>query len=850
MLRCQILMGLLCAVPVAAVEPVQRERWQNWTVEHGLPSNHILSIWRGGDGPLWVGTDAGLVRFNGVEFRPVGQSLAVTALAGTPDGRLWAGTRGQGLYLVSGDGLQRAPGLEAVREAEITCLRVAADGALWIGALNGLGRYAGGGLRFYRVADGLPAKKIRWIHSLQGDQVIATTDQGSVLAGAAGILGPASGETPPVRVSFEDSQGSLWTSGVGGLERLRRDRFETLGRAEGLPADFARALAPATGGGFWVATSEGLFHTKNGMVKGLPKRPVFSVAELEDGSLAAGSYGEGLWVRSASGWRRMRLHPDGGPEHVHVIKRARGGGLWVGTARGLFRIGADGRVSDFGKSQGLSSNGVDDVLESRDGTAWAATNAGLSEWTGGRWRPVPAAGRQAFHALAVAEGGGLWIAGRAGLFRWTGQQLLALNVDEPACAGRAFAVLEAGNELWWYGDRGVCRGTVHQNVLQSALVARVSGIYSEAASQPAVQREADGTLWFATAGGVLRLRPRKLDPPPVVAIEGVRVDGRPADFARGAELVPGEETLELEYAAQDLAHPEQVRYRYRLSGLDERWVEAGHTRTVTYSHLPRRDYVFEVSARGEDGNWGQAATLPLRVRPHFYQRWWFAALLAAGVLAGAMMFHRWRVATAERRLLAVMEERARIARDLHDTLAQSIGGISAQLEAARALLPGAPVQSRVHADVARRLASAALDEVRSFVKDLRHSPHAAGPIEDGLRAVGRAAGDLVQVEVRGKTRPISDGLRSCLFRVAQEAVRNAVKHAAARRVEVLLSYEAGAVRLRVSDDGIGFDMREVDSTVHFGLAGMRERAEQAGGELKIAAARGKGCAVELVVPDA
>jgi signal transduction histidine kinase len=512
------------------------------------------------------------------------------------------------------------------------------------------------------------------------------------------------------------------------------------------------------------------------------------------------------------------------------------------------RLGGEAAVTFYGKAQGLASNGVHDLLATRGGRLWAATDGGLSVWDGTGWRTETAAGRKALFALGEDDSGTLWAGGNDGIHRWDGGTLRPFRIDEPACAGRVLSLLPAGTELWWTGDRGVCRGTAKDGVIRAVLAAPISGVRTEMISQPAAVQGADGALWFATAAGVLRIPPTKRSPPAPVVIEAVRIEGRTIEKPAAAEMQPGEQNLEIEYAGLDLARTDSVRYRYRLAGLAEEWTDAGRRRLVTYSHLPRREYVFEVCTRGEDGTWGPPARLDLRLEPYFYQRGWFLALAGAVLLAAAYGLHRWRLRVAEQRMRSILEERTRIARELHDTLAQSIGGISSQLEAARMLQGAAPERSLTHVDRARGMASAALEDMRTFVRDLRHSPAAEGPIDEVLRSIARGADAEMRVEIAGRPRVLRESLRTCLFRIAQEAVRNAQRHGGAGHVEVRLEYGKSGVRLRVYDDGAGFDPSSAPTETQFGLKGMQERAAHEGGTLAITSRPGGGCTVELSAP--
>lgn len=834
--------------PLLALEPMRREERRGWTIEHGLPSNHVLSLWRSGRGPLWVGTDAGLARFNGVTFRVVSQA-AITALAEAPDGVLWAGTRDSGVFLVRDTGTIREPGLGALNDVEVTAMAVTEDGALWMGTSAGLARWSGGGLTVYRVKDGVPAKRVLWLTAVSRETVVAGgSTGGAVEFGPRGRIQPDRRTAPPRSVQFLDQEGNTWLGGLHGLERHRRDGFETLGRAEGLLTDDVRVLAPARDGGVWMGTAEGLIHSRRGPAQGLPDAPVSAVLELPDGTLYAGTHSQGLWKRRGGGWERVPTQ-GGGLDFVLCLRRGSDSSIWVGTAGGVIRL-RDGRMEKFGKTEGLPSNGVHDLLEAPGGTFIAATDAGLGFWDGSGWTTESRAGRRSIYAVQPDGDGGYWLGAKDGIHRWREGVLTPVTVRETVCGGRALSLIERRGQLWWLTDRGVCTGVSGGTEIAARLAAPAGGFRQEIGWQPAAWLDQEQRLWFATSSGVLRFSELPRLEPPQVVIEEVRAGGAPLALGAAATIPAGQESFEIEYAALALGHSDEVTYRYRLAGFESSWIEAQSRRSVAYSHTPRSQYRFEVSARLGNSEWGPVTRFDVRLLPRFYQTFWFRVLLAA-VLAGALYgFHRWRLSILNRQWALVTDERVRIARELHDTLAQGIGSISAQLEAAHLLWQQQPDRSRNHLDHAREAARTYLDNVRAFVRNLRTNVPLEIELETGLLALGGEVGNgLVQVQISGRPRALKLPQRECLYGVAREALHNAVRHADPEHVELLLTYERGGVRLKVRDDGNGFQPAGAGAAEgHFGLAGMRERAEQAGGRLKVRSELGRGCEIELEVP--
>jgi signal transduction histidine kinase len=359
-------------------------------------------------------------------------------------------------------------------------------------------------------------------------------------------------------------------------------------------------------------------------------------------------------------------------------------------------------------------------------------------------------------------------------------------------------------------------------------------------------------------------------PPPVV-IENVTVDDQPAailpahrgtankiDTPRNAiglvNLQPGHARLSVHYAGLSFVAPARVRYRYRLDGFDPKWIDAGARRVAYYTNIPPGHYTFRVLAANNDGVWNDTgAVLDVHVLPHLWQTWWFRTLFGLGILLIGYQVYRMRVRSVELRFNAVLAERTRIAREIHDTLAQDIVGISVQLELVSRLIDSSLDAARTQLDAARSLVKSSLTEARSSIWNLRSAAGGADDLPTRVnRAVTQAAAhgpSKVRFQVRGTYRAAPPGVEDQLLRISQEAVNNAVHHAGASTIDVILGYDTRAVQLSVDDDGSGFvhDPAAFVQGGHFGLKGMQERAAEIGGVLRIDTQPAKGTRISLRV---
>jgi signal transduction histidine kinase len=421
------------------------------------------------------------------------------------------------------------------------------------------------------------------------------------------------------------------------------------------------------------------------------------------------------------------------------------------------------------------------------------------------------------------------------------------------------ALEDDGGRLWMTSGKGLLsvprrelvdladgrRARIEPNVYDGA-----DGVLmrTEPFGHPAGWKGPDGRLWFATFGGIAVVDPASLRaPPPRVAIDEVRVNGQPAT---GSVLGAGPRDVEVTFAARSFAAPETVFLRYRLEGKDTGWIEAGPGRRARFPQLGPGRYRLVVQARHRDGAWSaNGASVELVVRQPFYRSPWFALAVALAVGLLLLAAHRMRLARTRAGLQAVMAERARIARDIHDTLAEAFVATSVRLECLdHALESEDRATMRRHLEAARSVVRLSLEEARRAVWVLRPQV-----LEHGLSAaietlVGGATGDTrVELEVLGTPRPLAPTVEANLLRIAQEGVSNAYRHARAQRIALRLAFHARAVEMSVSDDGTGLCGPAGGRPVERGLAGMKERAADIGGTLLIESRPGGGTAIHVEV---
>ena len=661
---------------------LQDGRLTSLSTRDGLAHDIVRAIREGPDGTIWIATNGGgLSRYKDGRFTNLTQgdglpSNLVWALHVDPDGTVWIGTNGGGLVRYR-DGILRTFTREhGLPHDSVWSLFRDSKGVLWIGTSGGLARENDGRFEVLTTRDGLAGNATRdMLEDRDGNLWLASPNGLTRLRdGRLQVLRAEHGLTADfVRSLCEDREGSLWIGTFGGgLDRLRDARFTTYGPREGLTHDFVQPVLETRDGSLWVGTNRrGLNRLQGGrlttytMQDGLPSDSVFSLAEGRDGVLWIGTNGGGL-ARFQRGRFRSYRTADGLPsDMVRSVLEDREGTLWVGTTEGLARM-RQGRFSIYRTEDGLPGDFITTFLEGSGGRLWMATTRGLACWQDGRiraWTEAEGLEHTIVQSLHEDEDGTLWIGTNGGgLFHFDGERFRRVTVKDGLADDIVHSIVDDGlGHFWLTSHRGVSR------VARRELVAFLSGAAARVAFRafdatdgmrssectggfcPSAWKARDGRLWFPTVRGVVSVDPRAdrvntLAPP--VIVEEVLADG--LAVKPGATLPAGTERLVFRYTGLSLRVPGKVRFRYRLEGFDEKWIDAGTQREASYTHLPPRPYVFRVRAANEDGVWNETgAAFEVRLEPHVHQTVWFYAIFAAlgGMLAWA--FHQRRVRELE-----------------------------------------------------------------------------------------------------------------------------------------------------------------------------------------------------------
>jgi signal transduction histidine kinase/ligand-binding sensor domain-containing protein len=867
-----------------------------YSAAQGLSNEFVRAVHEDRNGTLWVGTDDGLFRMEGDRLRRVDGSgrtpaLAVHSIVEDRAGNLWVG--GSTLLRIRGDDCKEFH-LEGGGSANrVKTILETSDRVLWVGAVSGLQRMApaqtpsssGEAARFERVPE------IRnTVRSLFED------DSGALWIGTigGGLVRYAHGEftgfdpgsdprdAPPsgtVLALFQDNERNLWAGMQTGLLRLSRTPMNTFPLPGAANADFG-TVYPDSDGSLWVAGA-GLYRIDARRERSEPIAPpapgvrVRNIMREHSGALWMGAEGDGVF--RIQGGSTVQYTKANGlvNDFVRAMIETRDGSVWIGTDEGVSQW-HNGLLTSYREPDGLAYFSTRALLEGSDGSVWIGTERGVSRWRAGRFlddEVTRGLRNEKVWAIHEDADGGLWFGTRGGgLFRWRAGKLANLGAAQGLASNSIYQLLEDTRGVFWISgpngisavaradlDRAVARPGFRPAVTLYGLSDGVEATQMYGGVAPAGCLTPGGEIWFPSNRGPVRIMPfdAREQAPPKVVIEQTRVDGREMPAAASIVAPPGQGKLEFDYSAIRLRSQERIGFRYMLEGFDHEWTDAGRRRVAYYTNLPSSTYKFRVQAflMNMPESFTEASAA-VELQPRIYRTWWFLASCGALAIGIALAAYRLRLRQMHARFQAVLEERNRVAREMHDTVIQGCTGVSALLEGVAALGTADESGRRELLDHARAQVRMTVDEARRAVWNLRQSPSSSSEEEIG-RLLDRMAHEVshasrvpVRFEAFGPPARLDPSIEHDILMVAREAVYNAVRHAQPSEVRVQLFFENDRIRMRVADDGCGFDPEEAPAVAgeHFGIVGMRERTARLGGRFNLRSAPGSGTELVFEAP--
>ncbi len=849
---------------------------------------NVVAILSDAQGVVWIAGDQGIQAYDKGKWKAV-YTGSVTEFTKSQQGILWAATD-RGIGKIENGKLRFEPEPTLLHGAEVETILADHAGDLWIGTSAGLAVLDGQSTASYSTRNGLPGNSVHSIFEDREGAVWVSTDHGVArfVDGKMDVFTTQDGLSAPLVLSiFEDQEGSLWLgTDAGGMTMLRNQVFTSYTAADGLPEENTKTIFAsqdhATGQDsvVWIGTDGGglvrmlqqsfqTIRAKNGLASNI----VLAIAQDTQDDLWVGTP-DGLDHIQKDGHIAHLTSADGlADDFVRSLLADGDGSLWIGTRHGLSHW-KNGAVETYTQMDGLNSDFIGALARDSKRDLWVGTLNGLNEWKQGKFSSYTVhdgLSSDIITALYADSKGALWIGTKGGgLNRMKNGRLFSYgNVDSIPQNIYGFIQDNSGN-LWISSDRGIFKlslasldNFVDGRAKNVSIVAygTADGMPTSQCSSgghPVVSKSADGALWFATPRGVTSIQPENAaynTTPPPVAMEQVSIDGKVVPSNAPLRVAPGHTRYAFRYAGLSFIAPQSVRFRYRLEGFDPSWIDAGTRRQAEYTNLKPGTYRFRVIAENNDNVWNDTGTsFSFQVEPHIYQTLWFYLALCVMLAFATYELYRLRVRQMQSQFGAVLAERNRIAREIHDTLAQGLVGISLQLEIAKRVLADSNHAVKEHLESAISLVGSSLSEARRSIWDLRSQNSGAVDIPARLSEIvqqikKKSTAEIV-LEIHGAYRSIPEATAQELVKITQEAVINAVRHAEARNILVQVNYGSSSVQVLVADDGRGFTEEEAihaSTGGHFGLIGMKERAKMIQAALLVESQNGNGTKIMLKI---
>jgi ligand-binding sensor domain-containing protein/signal transduction histidine kinase len=850
---------------------------------NGVPAgDFVRGLYQSSNQFVWVATDGGLFRVQGDSLVRANQelgipSLGVNAILEDHLGRMWVGG---GRLFVSDHG----KALEYVLQrnsspSHVKSLLETRDGSIWAGTVEGLYRLSPGMKNFTRVA-GISGtvrslredqSGVLWIGSIGGGMRLVR--DGKVTQ----LTGPITHIDRTVFSTFGDSAQNVWIGTKTGMTRLSRSSVRVVEFPGDLDSDFG-TVSRDQDGSLWAASSQ-LLHVQGKSVKpwhfaGMKGIRIRNVLRDRDGSLWIGTNGYGLYRVTPSAIGHLDVDHGMVNNYIRTLTQARDGSLWIGTDYGVNHLDAHG-IHGIHAEDGLAYDSIRSIVEDKAGDIWIGTDNGLSHLRGNTFlddAATRALSKLKVWAIHQDVDGGLWFGTRgAGLFSYIHGKVAQYGSANGLISDTIYCILEdAQKRLWLSTPDAVMLVDREELTLQADRPGRpvpvrifsanrggaTAQLYGGTQSSGTFTGDGDGCfpathgLWIVHPGQDVETRRARVN------IESITVDGRTTPAPDSVRLLAASNRIEVAYELV-LLHPQDAwRFRYKLDGFDRDWILADGTRRIAvYTNIPPGHYTFRVESweanRPESKT---SAQLEIAKDRFFHQTLWFrSACILAAILLLVLGYYV-HLQRLHSRFDAVLTERTRIAREIHDTLLQGCASASALLYAAA----GDDVEdddSRRHLiQCASTQIKATIDEAREAVSALRTGVQRPSDLVESLRRMtvrsSRQHGVETTLAVYGEPFDIDPRAAYSLTMVAREAVFNAILHANPQSIRVALDFLPQVLQIVVIDDGQGFTAAASHSDDHYGIQGMRERIVGFGGTLDILSAPADGTSVRVRLPRA
>lgn len=807
---------------------------------------------------------------------------AVSAVLSAQDGTVWLATQSQIFFLRPGAKRFEASGLMITNGAGLAQDRA---GRIWLSDAAGtrvLPDFPGGAkapARSASKATGRTARRISLLFDSHGDLWGSTYTDGvfridrpdGATAGAPSYFRSPDGLTSNEAVALlEDREGNVWVATELGLDQFRRSNIERIPLLTSGSAEHFMVM-PDERGDIYLANGSRLW-------RAVPNDEPRFVIDLQDDIQALCRSRGGIWVaqkghaaRIEDGRITARVSwPDG--KSVSSCGEDRSGTFWLARPAGniLYRDGQGWRQVDLPSRR----TPLDIFFDWRGGIVGSLRRKSVIILDGPRIIHLSEADLGVAGITTVfGNAKALLVGGGTGLARWDGHRIQRLSIlAHPWLRGvRGIVQTEAG-DTWMLNNKGIARVATADldrafdrpsAPIAHDLFDEQDGFTSRTQNSQSLQIAlgGDDRLWFLTRQGILRMDPSRLERNQIVpslAIRSVVADGKSYPVTADLRLPPGTRNISIQYTALSLAIPSRVRFRYRLQGLDSDWIDPGQRRQAFYTNLAPGTYTFAVIAANNDGVWNRKGTsFRLIVPPTFVQSKTFIALCVVIALLFLWLLYGLRLHTIAQRLRVRLSERLaereRVAREIHDTLLQSIQALILRFQLA---VDDIPAEFPVHRSLESTidLAEEVLAQGRNRIRDLRITESAddlARMIHDIVERLVFPPTTTVRIVTSGEAVSLNLIAADEIARIANEAIFNVWRHARATQLVVRIVFSPSRLTVTILDDGVGIPPDILQAgyrTGHYGLCGMQERAKRLDAELSLSSSAGTGTELTLTIP--
>jgi ligand-binding sensor domain-containing protein/signal transduction histidine kinase len=818
-----------------------------YTTKEGLANNYVLTIFEDKEGSFWIGTESGVAKIKGKEVVTYNRKNSlvksgVTSICQDQEGRMWFGTR---TGLVS---LEDGKFTLYNKEPDLTLIRVVIqdkDGNIWIGSrFSGLVRFKDGRFLSANTCSMLDETDVQviyedregnlWVATRRGVLIKISDGQFTIYTSKEGLSGD------DIKGLYENKDGSIWIGAEDGLNLLKDGKLTSYIYKDGSYKNTVKAVYKDRKDNLWIGSARGIVLFKDGKFTPFlgDTKGVVSISEDLEGSLWLGSPSSGL-SRFKDGEFKSYSIKDGLPsDEVRVVYVDSKGAIWVGTHKGLVLF-KDGKIMDRVGNMRLPRDSIRSLYEDSRGNLWIGTHSNglirIRDEEIVEYNPSNHPLNHGVYQIREDADSNLWVGGRREIIRISRSELDA------------------------YPQRGTNTLSVLTYNLSDSMQNVECSINTHYAADSSNKSKG---LMFATIGGLLVIDPEKITSNqlvPSVLIEEILLDNQPINTqASNLKIPPSSGDIEIHYTGFNFATPERLRFKYILEGYDENWIDAGARRTAYYTNLRSGNYRFRVIASSRDGIWNEeGASFNLYLQPHFYETYWFymAAILLIALMGWSINLLRTRVMLrqTEAKFQSVLNERNRIAIELHDTLLQGLSGIAWQIDSIKLSQIDLSSELTKKLNLIRELVRYNQEEARRSILNLRTQRLEEAELGTALvnyaKQLTKETSINICTQIKESDKELDTEIEHHLLRIGQEAIGNAVKHAKAGNIVIELICDSKSISLSVKDDGCGFDLKSLSLTdTRFGLAGIHERVAKLRGEIFLDSSPQNGTSLTVIVP--